>query len=419
MVATLMIGQLKANGRVQVGSLWYIVEDDHATVTYEADNSSNYDTVRYVTIPASITLDGSELAVTAIGDRAFAQSGGIKQIHIPRSVCSIGEDAFTSMPAFRQFTSDDNGPFTAVDDVLYYGQKLFKYPQAKTGILTIPSGITQVVDKACAGANVTEVRCGQDLLWIGREAFAACYLLHKIVLDDNLLGIKEFAFQGCSELTGTLHIPASLRELADNAIYDTQFDSIIVDGWNNQFDSRDGVMTNKSGRQIIHFPNARTHYDFPADITSIGSHAFHSSSLTGEVVLPEHLSTIEASAFSGSDQITSFVLDANLTSIGNNAFDWCKALQSITCLATLSPECGSDVFLGVDKSIPLYVPEEALNDYRTAPIWSEFSNIQPISTEGIENVQRDDVQSTKVLRDGVLLIERNGRTYNAQGQTVR
>ncbi|MBQ4395742.1 MAG: hypothetical protein II825_10680 [Paludibacteraceae bacterium] len=38
--------------------------------------------------------------------------------------------------------------------------------------------------------------------------------------------------------------------------------------------------------------------------------------------------------------------------------------------------------------------------------------------EGIEDVQGDKVQSTKVIKDGILYIERNGRIYNAQGQAL-
>ena len=44
---------------------------------------------------------------------------------------------------------------------------------------------------------------------------------------------------------------------------------------------------------------------------------------------------------------------------------------------------------------------------------------KPVKPEGIDNVQSDKVQSTKVIRDGMLLIERNGKTYNAQGAEVR
>lgn len=42
-----------------------------------------------------------------------------------------------------------------------------------------------------------------------------------------------------------------------------------------------------------------------------------------------------------------------------------------------------------------------------------------VKPEGMKNVQGDKVQSTKVIRNGQLLIERNGRTYNANGIEVK
>ena len=38
--------------------------------------------------------------------------------------------------------------------------------------------------------------------------------------------------------------------------------------------------------------------------------------------------------------------------------------------------------------------------------------------EGVENVQRDNVQCTKVIRNGVLYIERNGKVYTVRGQEL-
>jgi hypothetical protein len=37
---------------------------------------------------------------------------------------------------------------------------------------------------------------------------------------------------------------------------------------------------------------------------------------------------------------------------------------------------------------------------------------------GLEDVQSDDVLCTKLLRNGILYILRNGKTYNANGQLV-
>ena len=43
---------------------------------------------------------------------------------------------------------------------------------------------------------------------------------------------------------------------------------------------------------------------------------------------------------------------------------------------------------------------------------------KPKSATGVENVQSDKVQSTKILRNGQVLIIREGKTYNTLGQPV-
>ena len=48
--------------------------------------------------------------------------------------------------------------------------------------------------------------------------------------------------------------------------------------------------------------------------------------------------------------------------------------------------------------------------------------VQDVNTEGIEEPTSDSSlkgRGKKVLRDGVLLIEKNGKTYNATGQEVK
>ncbi len=49
-------------------------------------------------------------------------------------------------------------------------------------------------------------------------------------------------------------------------------------------------------------------------------------------------------------------------------------------------------------------------------IGTEAPDPQPT---GVENVQSDKVQATKFFRDGQLLIEKNGKFYNAQGVEVK
>ena len=70
-----------------------------------------------------------------------------------------------------------------------------------------------------------------------------------------------------------------------------------------------------------------------------------------------------------------------------------------------------------------FYPEDiTLADNQRAP----FSGLSvrlvqdaPKSTTACANVQSDKQQSTKVLRNGQLLIERGGKTYNAQGVELK
>ena len=52
-------------------------------------------------------------------------------------------------------------------------------------------------------------------------------------------------------------------------------------------------------------------------------------------------------------------------------------------LATTPPTLGTDVFLNVSRTIPVYVPAESLEAYQKADIWKEF-NLQAINTSGLQ-----------------------------------
>jgi hypothetical protein len=69
----------------------------------------------------------------------------------------------------------------------------------------------------------------------------------------------------------------------------------------------------------------------------------------------------------------------SVTSIGDYAFGSCSSLTSITCRAINPPNINSYTFNTVSKSIPLYVPAESVEAYKSANYWKEFTNIQAIN----------------------------------------
>ena len=158
------------------------------------------------------------------------------------------------------------------------------------------------------------------------------------------------------------------------------------------------MIFNKQKTSLIAYPiaNERTDYTVPAGVEVIQSYAFFDAHNLTHIDLPESLNDIQL-----------------------YSFDFCSGLTSITCHAITPPSLNTG-FLQVDNSIPVYVPKESVEAYQSSDWATYFSDFRAIGSEGIEQITNDELQMTnKVIRDGQLLIERNGKTYNAQGAEVK
>ena len=100
-----------------------------------------------------------------------------------------------------------------------------------------------------------------------------------------------------------------------------------------------------------------------------------------------------------------------------SAFYYCYGLTSITSLAETPPTLGTDAFYKVSNNIPVYVPCSSVSAYQSAEGWKDFTNIQcmPEDESAVDNVHSQSTNVQKLIRDGHLLIIRDGKTYNAQG----
>ena len=87
--------------------------------------------------------------------------------------------------------------------------------------------------------------------------------------------------------------------------------------------------------------------------------------------------------------------------------------------AAVPPLVESETFEDIDRSIEVLVPQGSLKLYREAPYWQEFFYIS--ESEVPSNVGEVSTENTiihKILRDGQLLILRDGKTYNVMGQEL-
>lgn len=88
--------------------------------------------------------------------------------------------------------------------------------------------------------------------------------------------------------------------------------------------------------------------------------------------------------------------------------------------ALVPPTIHSKTFYEVNRKIPVYVPDDAVGMYKNDIYWREF-NIQGESKAptAVDNIPSPISNSQKIIRDGHLLIIRDGKTYNVMGVEIR
>ena len=79
----------------------------------------------------------------------------------------------------------------------------------------------------------------------------------------------------------------------------------------------------------------------------------------------------------GCSSLASVTIPNSVTNLGESAFRDCKNLKKIIIMAVIPPKIDRYVFDGVNKrECTLYVPEESLEAYKSAPQWKDFFNIE-------------------------------------------
>ena len=153
-------------------------------------------------------------------------------------------------------------------------------------------------------------------------------------------------------------------------------------------------------------------------VTGIAQKAFMYDDEMTSVSFPATLEKIGNSAFAGCKKIKELEFPAALKEIGETAFTGNTNLEKVTCHAVEPPVCGDYAFAICQE---LYVPKESIEKYANADEWSNFNpNIFAIDESAIDAVRvGGEVASQKVVRNGQVLIMRDGKLFNLLGAEVR
>ena len=269
-----------------------------------------------------------------------------------------------------------------------------------------------------------------------------------IAIPNSVTIIRWGAFVGCESLT-SLNIPGSVTYLdvvegfADGS---TNLTAINVAEDNPVYCSIDGNVYSKDKTKfVLVAPGKQGTFNVPNHVTEIGEGSFHGCLLTN-IMIPEGVTTIGSFAFERCSNLTSLEIPKSVVSVGNGLFYRCSSLNSLTIGENATSIGGTlygcsnlsviynysttpqELELGGDEEDPaldrfvckVYVPKESIPLYRVADGWRDFAYIEAIEdAQGIEDVQSNRTQSTKFIKNGQVLIDKNGKTYNLIGTEVK
>ena len=126
---------------IAIDGIYYAISGTSAIVTYKNYNYGNSysDYTGNITIPSTVTYNGTTYTVTAIDYCAFRRSAGLTSVTIPNKVSIIGYRTFYGCSGLTRVTIPNK--------VTSIGDQGFSCCSSLTSV-TIPNSVTSIGDQA-------------------------------------------------------------------------------------------------------------------------------------------------------------------------------------------------------------------------------------------------------------------------------
>lgn len=385
----------------ETGGLYYKIRTDGTVeVTYKERGTSYYS--GFVSIPSTVTHDGTTYSVSAIGMYAFTNQSAVTGVTIPNTVTKIQYGAFYGCTSLTAVTIPNS--VTSLEPFCFQQCTNLAYVTLSNNLTSIPMQCFNYC------ASLTSIALPPNVTSISTFAFNGCKAMRTVQLNEGLQEIDLCAFQDCDQLT-ELNIPASVTSISSTIVnYSDRMSRINVADANEGYTDVNGVLFTKDRKTLVAYPNAHTaHYTVPGGTVGISEYAFCGCETVESVILPTSLRSIGHTSFYGCHLLQEITIPQGVEVINDWTFGDCSALKTIdlpssiiqlrprafvdaTALmqivvrATTPPECVTESDQGTDdvhspfstfhfSTAQLVVPRGCKAAYESAPIWQNFTSI--------------------------------------------
>lgn len=377
----------------ELDGLAYTITDVSNRKVEVADKSGhgyNIDIVGTVKIPEKVVYNNIEFTVTSIGESAF-RYGNMSKVVLPQSIKTIHKEAFSLCMQLKKMNLPEG--LTQVD---YFGIK-----DTAIDTLIIPSTLVHIETYAFQSNHLSYLEFAEGTTNIPERSFEG-NSVKKIVFPSTLQRIGASAFWGGRKTI----IVSKAKESPSN------FGSTWVNGY--------------SGKHYTYNPFTYADSDerpIPVILVPKGSKKSYQQQLTHDKPAWPVVS------FEEYDETTDFSLIGTTFDSGENSYFITNAsegnynVQLVKCktencteltipqyikigdinyrVNAINPDVISKfdlntINIGIENPIPIYgntfsprtflfanvfVPEDAIENYKNAEIWKDFSNINPLNKD--------------------------------------
>ena len=133
-----------------------------------------------------------------------------------------------------------------------------------------------------------------------------------------------------------------------------------------------------------------SHINIPSSVQTIGNYAFANinNRAISNIVLPSNIVTIGDYAFAGNTYIEQIDFGKSMEYIGAYAFQNCSRVTTMTCLAEVTPDVGTDALASISNYAELFVLNSAIRKYQVDANWNRFL-LKVIGAEETTMTQND------------------------------